>query len=359
MSATENVHDDVRTSIEVAATSQDSCNKPHLVGVLEGAGELHSPLSLPPVDLDAARSPASLPPFAAGELELSVKWGMRDYGRIAEESGGRRITRTSARAVRDGTTLPSQAMSGRYRGHREIHNLKSGSGLSPGAERRREGSLDSPTDVRRDGSRRRGSDLPRHIGSAREDLRREGRDPIDPETRRDGSDMDDLAVLKLLDLGDESSPEGHASRAAIEVSSLALVPRPSSSSKVMNWFDLCNDEDQLGQLPASWGRILHDVPTLPCVEQSEASFVDDFWREVRSSSSDMDSDEDSDWQHATNASIVTTQSKYTQRVLEPQPLEAMVVVVEVLPEQPAGTDGRYTTTQKIKSVPRSSEQRDA
>ena len=47
MSAIENVHDDGRTSVEVAATSKQSCNEQHMDSVLEGAGELSSPLSLP------------------------------------------------------------------------------------------------------------------------------------------------------------------------------------------------------------------------------------------------------------------------------------------------------------------------
>ncbi len=89
MSTTANVRNGGRTSIEVAATSMPSGDEHRMDSVLEGSGELPDPILLPAVDPDAVRSTSGPPLFAAGELELSVKWGMRDYGPIMEETDGR------------------------------------------------------------------------------------------------------------------------------------------------------------------------------------------------------------------------------------------------------------------------------
>ncbi|RDX43203.1 hypothetical protein OH76DRAFT_1422097 [Lentinus brumalis] len=335
MSTTKNVRNGARTSNEAAATSVSSWDQPRTDGVLEGSG--------PPL-------------FATSDLELSVKWGMRDYGRIVEETGGRRVTQTYAGTVRTGDSVSAQPASGRYRGHREMRELNSASGPRPGAQWRRDGSPAPPENMRRDGSILRDQNEPRHVGSAQVEQRRNGSEPTVPESRRDGCNSDEMTVLRLLDIEDETPRDGGVSgpeSTLRDEDRLALVLTQQSSSPTTNWYELCEAEDQLGQLPTSWECSTLHVPMLPQVIQSKQSFVDDFWREVESSSSETEDDDDYELQQAIAALIITLQGDSIERLkLEEQGLEAMAVIVEIAPEAPAGRDGRYTSSQKVKSVPR-------
>ncbi|KAI0746422.1 hypothetical protein C8Q80DRAFT_1271321 [Daedaleopsis nitida] len=95
-----------------------------------------------------------------------------------------------------------------------------------------------------------------------------------------------------------------------------------------SWFDLCNEPDQLGPIPDEWSSSLVKIPTLPRLEQSTTSG---------------------------NKSIALTTTSSSQ----PLTPEAMAVIVEIPPdEKPTGLDGRFSSTQKAKDVPRTSEQRE-
>ncbi len=243
-----------------------------------------------------------------------------------------------------------------------MHELNSASGLQAGAERRRDDSPAPPEDMRWDGSSFRDQVEPRHVGSAPMGLRREGCDQSVPESRGYGCDSDELAVIQLLDLEDESRRDGSISRpesTSTDDNRFVLVRCQPSSSLTATWFELCEADDQLGQLPTSWGNKIVNVPLLPLVTQSDISFVDDFWREVESSSSEQDDNDNYQLLQAIGASIATAQTDAIARLkLEDQGIEAMAVIVEVVPEAPAGSNGRYTSSQKEKTVPRSSEQRE-
>ncbi len=113
----------------------------------------------------------------------------------------------------------------------------------------------------------------------------------------------------------------------------------------------------MGPLPNDWRLSPTGTPVLPEFESASSSFLTDFWDEVDSS------DKEHDFQTAVDASIQSALLELAQWEAEDSDsLEAIAVIVKVAsdnnqkPEPPTGSDGRYSSTQKGKSVPCTSEQ---
>ncbi len=113
MSTFKKLRKNARTSSEVADAPQ----------TFEGTGELPGPEFLPPPEQGVSPVHPSPPLFAATDIGLGVKWGIRDFDAIANREEGRRMTRKLAQAIREGAPA-SGAESQTYRGHRGMRGAQ-------------------------------------------------------------------------------------------------------------------------------------------------------------------------------------------------------------------------------------------
>ncbi|OJT02036.1 Retrovirus-related Pol polyprotein from transposon 17.6 [Trametes pubescens] len=334
-------HKSKRTSTEAAAAAPVHMNVPETSEVLEAIGELPTPYSLPPAEpLPARRTPKNPIVAAASEIALSAKWGMADYERLVEPGGSRRVTRTYAHAVRDKSS-DSVLLKGEQSASavgvasddgltmRIIQTMTVHTPPGLGKEERLPG---SPLEV---------EPHPEKGCAPSPELHHDGSTPEHDETNCEGGS---------LGLWVHTTKGG--TRATTPCAGSLVV---ASTSRFPSWFDLCELEDQLGPVPDGWDASI-SLPTLPSVKQMDPSFSDEFWREVESSASE---DDDYDLQLAIRASLTTAAA---EGELQDRVLQAMAVIVEVKSDErvpkPAGHDGRYTSEQKAKEVPRDRSQRE-
>ncbi|KAM5537257.1 hypothetical protein V8D89_008987 [Ganoderma adspersum] len=146
-------------------------------------------------------------------------------------------------------------------------------------------------------------------------------------------------ILRRLN-GDLATPAG-ANQTSDGAKPLTVAPYCG-----LPWDKLCEAEDQLGPLPPEW------------------KINNEFWRDYESSASEHEDDE---MQQAIAASITSAQlearhhdwSNDSEDSSEGN-MSAMAVIIEVKtetkPVKPEGPDGWFTSKQKQKSVPRTSEQ---
>ncbi|KAL7284480.1 hypothetical protein ACG7TL_001771 [Trametes sanguinea] len=312
-----------RTSTEAAASAQQHVAFTGTSEVLEANGELSSPYSLPPPEPEpkgpkrTRRTPKNPIAAAATESALSAKWGMAEHERLAEIGGFRRVTRTYAHAARSGVPRTEERLP--ERGTPVLFD-GSLSGSTPTA-------ADSkPLDLKvqdRPESRPNTEELRPEEGSAsRMESRQTGSTPGPTQSRRDGSTGDRWTQVS-------GSKNGMLS---------ARPALPIGRTQCLSWLDLCEAEDQLGDIPGQWAVRPH------------------FWQEVASSASDT---EDEDLNMAIQASLQTFTA---ERQSDKGVLHAMAVIVKVQPNEepskPAGRDGRFTAEQKGKSVASERSQRE-
>ncbi|TBU54578.1 hypothetical protein BD310DRAFT_980233 [Dichomitus squalens] len=377
MSTTSNASGMERTSDEAAASPGLPGRVPGEWTELEGSGELSNPAFIPPTTESAHRRGRSYPTHDASEVNLGVKWGLEEYGRVMETTAGGRVTRRVVRAARG--IEPEQPTPVRtYRGHRGTRTTVSvpladpkavPEGGSEGRAERRKGSLPEDQDERRD-------------GSYLEAERREGSLDSSTEERRNGSLAESYkdTLLERLESAQQSASDGTSEgdsedEVAIVLGTEQWMPVRTGSRAIMdvhpsikiaskffpNWFDLCDAEDQLGPLPGDWlSTRAGDTPTLPDVSHLTigSSLLDEFWHAV---STQNDGNEVESIQKAIRASMITADAERQARLQKETSLRFHAVIVEIEDEDtpaPAGTNGRFTANQKQKSVPRSSEQRE-
>ncbi|KAI1783389.1 hypothetical protein LXA43DRAFT_903664, partial [Ganoderma leucocontextum] len=333
-----------RTSDEAAGTDLPGaqCQAPV---ELEASGELPHSFFIPPAEpgITWAR-PASLRDVSS-DLALAVKWGLAEYGRIREEEQGRRVTRTLARAIQSRGADGAHATPGAHPGQdvpRVSQNaavyMATGSGASPAEQMAPETTPSSESDASLEGGYRGSMEL---ISAA----------------SPDGGCTE--LVLRRLNGGSAASRDWtmvtyETSRGLQVTQSIAAAPEQSSTS----WVDLCEAEDQLGPLPAGWTINSSLVPVLPTVDNVHSSLVDEFWHDYENSASEHEGD---DLQQAIAASIASAHAENRHRELDGD-MSAVAVIVEIVadcePVKPDGHDGRFTSHQKAKDVPRTSEQRE-
>ena len=141
-----------------------------------------------------------------------------------------------------------------------------------------------------------------------------------------------------------------------------------------SWFDLSEegDEDPYGPIPNDWLVNNSSTPVLPNIK-IESSLVNEFWNEIESS------DEERELQRAIQASITMAVMERERRENRQNGLSTMAMLVQMdldnetdpevpaaaqevreedMPEAPAGENGRYSSKQKGKTVPRTKDQRE-
>ncbi|RDX43296.1 hypothetical protein OH76DRAFT_1361354, partial [Lentinus brumalis] len=218
---------------------------------------------------------AGPPLFAASDIALAVRWGMDDYGRILEGSTGRRVTRKVARALRMGASLSTDSEGGSHRGHRGMR--KSPSAASNPETAHADALLLSLPETSMSLVERDAPPLESEL--------------VEDEVRHSGSTLSNSGERQMVAVGPE--------RVLV-----VREPLPMGRTSFTSWFDLCEADDQLGGLPDGWEvNSIVRLPTLPVIEQSNISLLDDFWQEVDSSSSDEDCDEEKELQLAIAASL--------------------------------------------------------
>ena len=136
------------------------------------------------------------------------------------------------------------------------------------------------------------------------------------------------------------------------------------------WFDICEngDEDLYGPIPRDWLFSYNTTPVLPYIK-IDSSLSNKFWSEIDSS------DEEHDLQHAIQASI-TTAVEEREKHKQQKGVAAMALIIKMDLDNedpqatetagrdsddegrnvPNGLDGRYTSKQKGKAVPRTKDQ---
>ncbi len=280
---TTNVRTSSRTSTEAAEALAGMGNTHPESNLLEATGELASSISLPPAAPDAPRPVQNLPPHVAADLELAVKWGLEDYGRIAEEASNGRVTRRAARIMRGSEAVDVATTQATYRGHRGMRERTSAaSQVSRTTVRAHEVQHSAPLQGQEGAI----------AAASREDT----------EAAQEGERLASLKARLLSFLSPEVDTRDwkFGLGKLVQGNNIPKADRdlPNTASDVSpTWFDLCNDSDQLGPVPEGWGVVVsaRNVPSLPAIEQSDQSLMDEFWYDVDSSlseQSECDSEEE-------------------------------------------------------------------
>ncbi|TBU44234.1 hypothetical protein BD309DRAFT_835187, partial [Dichomitus squalens] len=356
MSTYNSFYQGTRTFWKVAAAPGSGSQAPE-PREYEATGELLNSTFLPPAEQGTVNPVHPSPPlFAATDIELSVKWGISDYDTIRDRDVGRRVTRKVAKAIREGATLPN-AESLSYRGHRGMRGsttAASNPSTTPNGMVSSTGSeiaVTADTRPEEDSENEETTEVSILLNSEDDQLAAEsdgigGQDAVEGDLGADESASVSSNQWKVVQA--RCSPEPQTTGI------LPVVTRYFPS-----WFDLCDFEDQLGPIPTEWSITTTGSPILPEVIGGETSLLDEFWQEVDSG------DEDGELQRAIAESIRTAEPNVVRRTkIESEHLEVMATLVEVVseeekePERPTGPGGRYTSKQKGKHVPRTSQQRE-
>ena len=202
--------------------------------------------------------------------------------------------------------LPVEARAG---GASDREDVRREGSLPEEMDVRRDGSLLEETDARHDGSLPDGMDAcrdgsllvgmeERRDGSLPRIKRRDGRHPTRLEEDGDGIPKDERdlrrdghsgEVLRPhspgVELGTWQDEDGTVVRTYLDprlIEYMRIIKAPRS---LPAWFDLCENGDPLGPLPAEWlptAATSEDVPVLPDTVYLDAnsSFEDDFWRKI-------------------------------------------------------------------------------
>ncbi|TBU58519.1 hypothetical protein BD310DRAFT_958816 [Dichomitus squalens] len=358
MSTYNNFYQGTRTFWKAAATPGSGTQAPE-PREFEAIGELPNSNFLPPAEQSKVTPVYPSPPlFAATDIELSVKWGIQDYDMIVDRDVGRRVTRKVAQAIREGAMIPN-VESLLYRGHRRMRGgtpMASHPGTTPDVtvpSARSEIAVEADTRPEDDSEEDETTEVSTLLYSEDVQLAAEG-DGIGGHDAVEG------------DLGADESSSVSSDQWKVVRARRSPEPQTTDILPVVtryfpSWFDLCDFEDQLGPIPTDWSSTTTGSPILPEVQVSSGgtSLLDEFWQEVDSS------DEDGALQRAIANSICTAEAEVTRQTgIESRPLEVMATLVEVIseeekePEAPTGQSGRYTSKQKGKHVPRTSQQRE-
>ncbi|KAI1796662.1 hypothetical protein LXA43DRAFT_879141, partial [Ganoderma leucocontextum] len=341
----------VRTSNEVAGTDQTGAPRQDPVE-LEASGELPHSFFIPPAEPGITWARPASPRDVSSDLALAVKWGLAEYGRIREEEQGRRVTRTLTRAIKSRGTDGAQATPGAHAGQdvsRVSQNtamyMAADSGITSAVPATPETALSSESDTSLEGG---------YGGDMELVLRRLCGDST-------GSQDGGYTELVLRRLNGDSAASRDWTMVTYETGRELQVPQSIAAAQEQgsaSWVDLCEAEDQLGPLPASWNIDTSIVPILPKVDNIHSSLADEFWRDYDTSASEHEED---DLQQAIAASIASAQADARGRELDGD-MSAMAVIVEIVEDskrvKPEGHDGHFTSHQKAKDVPRTSEQRE-
>ena len=326
-------------------TSNEAADVPPGLGIsqpegeqLEATGELPGPTFVPPPAPGLRPHTPSWPPHIAADLELAVKWGLADYGRIAEERAGGRITRNAARATRSGIVPDSEGVPSTSSGLREP----------------REHSLAAP---------REATDSAESSQLLAPDRTSSGElEPLTKNFPPEQDTSDDLAdEAGLASARDEQYLDPDRSRVntpAEYIGHSGLVPSPPQPH---SWFDLCGELDQLGPVPESWGTVVNMselLHTLPVIESTSNSLAQEFWSEVETS---LSSSEDNDSETEVSRVLTPEDSSQSERPRTVVHLRSSMAIIHEVrasdndDRKPASTN---ETHDKGKHVPRPNGQRE-
>ena len=407
-----------RTSKQVAAPIADAPAPILEPGVLETYGTLPNPYVLPIAESASVQVSSRIPRFAATNQELGRKWGIPDADLLSDSGEERRMTRTRTKLACAGA-LPPTPDDLVYRGHDGIRIKNSRRGKQTKAEKPTSDSepaalsagapvvqialpggepaalrAGAPTGVLQPG----GEPIALGIGAPVAGNLQPDSEPAAPRTG---------APVGIIEqpLGEPAEPSAGAPReedlppeaenAARAISSRPGKTRPDGWTLAVagtrertppprvlsvatrffpSWFDLSEqrEEDPYGPLPREWlvssPTSSHVLPTI----KIDSSLATEFWSEIDSS------DEERELQRAIQASVATAAEEFERREQEAS-VPAMAILVEMnsdketepptpevaredsdskVPEAPAGRNGRYSSEQKGKTVPRSKDQRE-
>ena len=411
-------HLGVRTSKKVAAPIADAPAPFSEPSVLETSGTLPNPYILLITEPASSRVSSRIPRFEVTNQELGRKWGIPDADLLSDSGEDRRMTRTRTKLARVGALPPTQDDLV-YRGHYGIRTkisrkekqteaatlMSDGepaalsarapvvqtslTGGEPAASR-----AGVPTRALQTG----GEPFAFGIGAPVEDNLQPSGEPATPSAGAPAGNMSQPP-------GEPAAPCAGAPgvgswRPEAETAVQPASSRPEKRQRVPpdgwklavsgprrqlsapklfsvntkffpSWFDLSEDEDPYGPLPRDWLLGPNCTPTLPDIK-IESSLSNEFWSEIDSS------DDERDLQRAIQASITTAVEEREKRE-QKTGLSAMAMLVEIdsdddtepiasatapagsdkeTIEVPTGPDGRFSSQQKRKGVPRTKDQRE-
>ncbi len=395
-------HTDARTSQQVAAPVQDLDTPAPIPepSVLETSGTLSHPYSLPIGEPAVPSGTSRIPRLVASAKELGRKWGIPDLDQLSDSGGDQRMTRTRTKLARAGafTPAPDDLV---YRGHdgtriknsRKVKQTEAETLTSDGEPAAPCAGAPVVQTSLPDGEPA-ASSTGAPIGTMHSDgepfASSDGAPVVEnsqvhgePAAPNAGAPVEETSRSEAETVAQAASSRPDEQGSPIQDGWKLAVAGPStqlSSPRVLTiatkyfpeWFDSGEDgdEDPYGSIPRGWLVSSNSSPVLPDIK-IESSLTNDFWSEVDSS------DEERDLQRAIRASISTAVEEREKREQRNNGLSAMAMLVEVdsddkeretpatvkidsdheVPEVPAGQDGRFSSKQKGKEVPRTKDQR--
>ncbi|KAI1786549.1 hypothetical protein LXA43DRAFT_897728, partial [Ganoderma leucocontextum] len=256
-----------RTSDEVAGTDQPGAVRQDPVE-LEASGELPHSFFVPPAEPGITWAHPASPRDVSSDLVLAVKWGLAEYGHIQEEEQGRRVTRMLTRAIKSRGTDGAQATLGAHAGHNESRvSQNTAMYMAAGS------STTSAVPM-----------MPRMTPSSESDMSLEGgyggsMELVLRHLRGDLTASQDEGCTKLV-------LRRHNGDSEVSWPVAAAQEQGSAS-----WVDLCEADDQLGPLPASWNISSTLLHVLPTIDNAHSSLVEEFWHDYENSASEQEDGE--------------------------------------------------------------------